>query len=145
MINRISLLMLTLFLTSCVSGDGKTAANFEVATPAIQKTVVIEDVVQKPDVVKNVIQKPDMEVVDVSTQLHIERLCMDYQLQGIPPYWDCLRKELSKLEGVSKPDMDVVDVSTQLLMERRCMDYQSEGVIPYWDCLRKELSSIGIE
>lgn len=134
MINRISLIVLTLFLTSCMSCAGNDNTVATMSSP-----------VQKISDVKGVMQKPDMDAVDFSTQSHIERLCMDYQRQGIPPYWDCLRNELSKLEGVSKPNMDVVDFSTQSLIERRCMDYEREGVIPFWDCLRRELKSIGIE
>ena len=97
------------------------------------------------------IKKPDLYLVDVETQLQIERLCWDYKQKGVIPYWKCLGNELDKIDGLSKPDLYLVNVGTQLQIERLCWESTDNGVIPYWEgvvpywvCLRDQLDKIGV-
>jgi len=89
-------------------------------------------------------KKPNFDGVDVSTELHIERLCRDKKDVGVLPYWNCLGKELLLLDNTTQPDMSVVEVSTELHIERLCRDKKDDGVLPYWNCLREELNKIGV-
>ena len=113
-------------------------------SPTTSKTVQTSTVVQSSPVSSEVIKKPDFDGVDVSTELHIERLCRDKEDDGVIPYWNCLRGELLKLDNKTQPDIGVVEVSTQLHIERLCRDVEDDGVLPYWKCIRKELNKIGV-
>lgn len=131
-----SLFIAILFLSSCMSSNADTAS----LSPKTQNSSVVQSASSSPDT----ITKPNMDALDISTQLIVERLCRDFEQDGLAPYWNCLRKELKKLEGISKPNMDAFDINTQLIMERRCRDFEQDGVIPFWNCLRKEIASVGI-
>jgi len=76
MITRFSVFILTVMLASCASTTSESGRAGSVET---------------------VPQKPDMSVVDTETQAIMERRCFPAQDEGVPAYWECLRKELKSI------------------------------------------------
>lgn len=90
--------------------------------------------------------KPDLTNASASEQASIENACnYDRQYRSSADYYNCLRRELTKLSAHSgKPDLSRVSQSEQAAIENACnYDRQYRGPGDYYSCLRRELAKLG--
>lgn len=90
--------------------------------------------------------KPDLTIASSSEQASIENACnYDRQYRSSADYYNCLRRELTKLSAHSgKPDLSRANQSEQAAIENACnYDRQYRGPGDYYSCLRRELAKLG--
>lgn len=90
--------------------------------------------------------KPDLSAANPSEQVSIENACnYDRQYRSSADYYNCLRRELTKLSAHSgKPDLSRASQSEQAAIENACnYDRQYRGPGDYYSCLRRELGKLG--
>lgn len=90
--------------------------------------------------------KPDLSAANPSEQASIENACnYDKQYRSSADYYNCLRRELTKLSAHSgKPDLSRASQSEQAAIENACnYDRQYRGPGDYYSCLRRELGKLG--
>ena len=86
--------------------------------------------------------KPDLTSLDSETQSQINILCQDEYFEGTVPYWNCLDKELKRVQGVPKPDLSYLDSDIRSQINILCQDEYFDGTIEHRKCLGKELKKI---
>ncbi|HHQ4573133.1 TPA: peptidoglycan-binding domain-containing protein [Aeromonas veronii] len=90
--------------------------------------------------------KPDLSAANPSERVSIENACnYDRQYRSSADYYNCLRRELTKLSAHSgKPDLSRASQSEQAAIENACnYDRQYRGPGDYYSCLRRELGKLG--
>lgn len=90
--------------------------------------------------------KPDITNASASEQASIENACnYDRQYRSSADYYNCLRRELTKLSAHSgKPDLSRGSQSEQAAIENACnYDRQYRGPGDYYSCLKRELAKLG--
>lgn len=105
-------------------------------------TTQTSNVVESSSVSPQVTEKPDLTSLDSETQSQINILCQDEYFEGTIQYWNCLDKELKRVQGVPKPDLSYLDSDVRSQINILCQDEYFDGTIQHRKCLGKELKKI---